>query len=138
MKINGFSNVRDYVNISKLAKLKYQQHKIEQGKTKSNIPETERKKIEKVAKEFEAMFVSEVFKDVQKTIPDDNIINGGQAEKIFKGMLIEQYAKEGVKNDSLGLAKQLVKQIEEIESGKVKKPTHSHKFFKIKKVNIKI
>ncbi len=58
--------------------------------------------IEKAAKEFEGLFLNELFKVMRKTVPDDS--DKGFASKLFTGMLDSEIAKSTAGNAGLGLS----------------------------------
>lgn len=65
----------------------------------------------KVCKEFEAIFIQMMFKEMYKTIPEDGIIEKSNGTKIFEEMYIEEISNEIAKEDSgFGLAKMMYEQ----------------------------
>jgi len=65
------------------------------------------KKLQKVCNEFTAFFVKQMISAMQKTVPKNKLINGGQAEEFFKDMLNYEYAKTMTDSNQLQLAEQL-------------------------------
>ena len=57
--------------------------------------------------DFEAMFISQMMKEMRNTIPKDGLCNGGRAEEIYTAMLDQKYADEVSKNGTLGLGSRL-------------------------------
>lgn len=51
-------------------------------------------------KEFEAIFIQMMFKEMYKTIPDNGLIERSNGTKIFEEMYIEEISKEITKKDS--------------------------------------
>lgn len=65
----------------------------------------------KACKEFEAIFVQMMFKEMYKTIPEDGIIEKDSGSKIFEEMYIEEISKEIVEGDQgFGLADMMYEQ----------------------------
>jgi flagellar protein FlgJ len=65
-------------------------------------------------KEFEAYFVEQVFKEVEKTIPkneEDEDSYASQITDYFKDELIQEYSEQVSDSGSLGLAEQLYEQM---------------------------
>ena len=62
-------------------------------------------------KEFEAIFLQMMFKEMYKTIPDNGLMEKRNGTKIFEEMYIEEISKEIAKEDSgFGLAEMMYKQ----------------------------
>lgn len=60
--------------------------------------------IKQMAEEFESFFLGIVLKSMRDTLPKDGIINGGNAEDIYRSMLDAEYAKEMARQRTTGLA----------------------------------
>lgn len=118
MRIDGANGgIRDYVTISKVAREKAMS--LQKEKTQSTLLHTTVEKTaqsnKKVAKEFEAMFLGEVLKKMQDTVPENELFGGGQAEKVFTDMLMEEYARKTADEGSLGLARNIIDQIDHMD-----------------------
>ncbi len=62
-------------------------------------------------KEFEAIFIQMMFKEMYKTIPDNGLIERSNGTKIFEEMYIEEISKEITKKDSgFGIAEMMYEQ----------------------------
>jgi Rod binding domain-containing protein len=61
------------------------------------------------AKDFEAVFVSEMMSHMFEGIETDPVFGGGQGEDIFRGMLIQEYGKQMAKGPGIGISDQLQK-----------------------------
>ncbi|MCK5684879.1 rod-binding protein [bacterium] len=72
----------------------------------------ERKRLEEVAKQFEAIVINMMMKAMRKTVQKGKLIDGGMGEDIFEGMLDEQYSKSISENSGFGLARILVDQLD--------------------------
>jgi flagellar protein FlgJ len=64
----------------------------------------ERSEIKRVADEFESLFLNLVLKSMRQTVPKSDLINGGNAEDIYKSMLDDEYAKMMAQQRSTGIA----------------------------------
>lgn len=62
------------------------------------------KKLEGVAKDFEAMFVSEMMKPMFEGIKPDSNFGGGKGEEIFQGMMLQEYGKMMAETGQIGIA----------------------------------
>lgn len=68
-------------------------------------------KLEKVAEDFEAIFIGMMFKSMHNSInSDDGIVEKSYARKVFEEMVYDEYAKDLSKRKSLGIADMIIKQ----------------------------
>jgi Rod binding domain-containing protein len=65
------------------------------------------KKLMDVCYQMESIFVGKMLREMRNTIPEEKLIDGGFAEKIFDDMLYDEYALTLSKTSNLGLAKML-------------------------------
>jgi len=65
----------------------------------------------KVAKEFEAMFTSMMFKAMRGTVPENSLLPKNMGEQVFTEMLDNEYAKMNAETGKLGLAALIAKEI---------------------------
>ena len=96
LNFTGMENV----DLTKLDNLK---------KTKAAAKEKE--KLKKACKDFEALFVNQLMKEMRKTVKKSGFIDGGNAEKIFQSMLDEKYAEAIADSGNMGLADMMYRQI---------------------------
>jgi len=68
-----------------------------------------------VAKEFESMFTSMMFKAMRGTVNESSLIRKNMGENIFTEMLDGEYAKMSSESGALGLAALIQKEIERCE-----------------------
>ncbi len=68
-------------------------------------------RIDEVAKDFEAMFVTEMMKPMFAQIKPDPTFGGGKGEEIFQGMMLEEYGKLMAETGQLGIADQVKKEL---------------------------
>jgi len=76
----------------------------EKVKAKGNINVD---KIEKVAEDFEAVFIAEMMKPMFEGIKHDGMFGGGKGEEIFHGMLVQEYGKVMSQTGSVGIAEDI-------------------------------
>lgn len=67
--------------------------------------------IKQVAKQFESIFMHQVFKSMRSTLPKDGLMSGGFGEEMFTDMLDQEYAKLSIANQSMGLADTIADQL---------------------------
>lgn len=62
------------------------------------------KQIEEAAKDFEAMFLSEMLKPMFEGLEPDPVFGGGKGEEVFQGLMVQEYGKTMVEAGGIGLA----------------------------------
>jgi len=67
--------------------------------------------IKTTAKDFEAVFISQMMSHMFKGIKADSMFGGGNGEDMFSSMLVTEYGKEMAKGSGIGIADQLQKAI---------------------------
>jgi flagellar protein FlgJ len=72
---------------------------------------SEQKRLEKTAKELEAVVVSQVFAAMRKTVPDSGLFEKSEADDIFRTMLDDQLARVVADQGPFGLAKSVTKEL---------------------------
>lgn len=70
----------------------------------------EKAAIDKAAKEFEALFLGEMFRHMFSDDPDP-VFGGGNSEKVYQSMLIDEYGKAISKSGGIGIADAVTKQL---------------------------
>ncbi|MDF3818731.1 rod-binding protein [Leptospira sp. 96542] len=70
-----------------------------------------RKKLYDASVEFESVFVKMMLKEMKNSVHKEKLIDGGYAEEIFEDMLYDEHAKNISKNESMGLAEEIYKQM---------------------------
>ena len=63
------------------------------------------------SREFETMFVMEMYKAMRKAIPDGGLFEKSNATEIFQGMLDLELAKETTKGNGMGIAQAMYDQM---------------------------
>ena len=56
------------------------------------------------AKEFESVFLSSMLQPVFDSIDTDGTFGGGQGEKVFRSLLVQEYGKKMTEAGGIGLA----------------------------------
>jgi flagellar protein FlgJ len=57
------------------------------------LPPEQAKKLKQAAEEFEAIFVNLMLKSMRDSVQKSGLLDGGNGEDIFRGMLDQEYAK---------------------------------------------
>lgn len=68
--------------------------------------------IKKAAREFEALFINNLFKVMRESVPKGGLLDGGRGEEIYTSMLDEALSAELAKRGGIGLANIVLKQWE--------------------------
>jgi peptidoglycan hydrolase FlgJ len=66
----------------------------------SVTPESARR----AAEEFEALFISEMLAPVFESLDTGGLFGGGQGEKIYRSMMVQEYGKAIAKAGGIGIA----------------------------------
>ncbi|SMF67887.1 Rod binding protein [Tistlia consotensis] len=74
--------------------------------------------IEKTARDFEGMFLSEMLKPMFEGIKTDGMFGGGQAEDTYRGMLIQEYGKSIAQAGGIGLADEIAQEMLKLQEAK--------------------
>jgi flagellar protein FlgJ len=80
-----------------------------------NAPVPSAKDTKGAAKEFEGMFLSEMLSHMFDGLEVDDQFGGGHGEKMFRGMLVNQYGKMIANGKGIGLSDQIQKTMLEIQ-----------------------
>ncbi|MFZ5353341.1 MAG: rod-binding protein [Bacillota bacterium] len=79
------------------------------------VEEKDEKKLKEACRNFEAIFINMMFKQMKKTVEKANLYGESYAEETFDDMLIDKYSEEISRNNGIGLGdimyKQLIKSI---------------------------
>lgn len=85
------------------------------GSTQSRLPSAgsvnSKEAARKVADEFESMFIAQMLAPMFEPLETDGITGGGSAERAFRPMLVDEYAKEMAKQGGIGLSDQIYAEI---------------------------
>lgn len=68
-----------------------------------NVKDKNLAQIEEAAKEFEAVFMSEMLKPMFEGIKTDSRFGGGKGEEIFRGFMIDEYGKIMAERGDIGI-----------------------------------
>jgi flagellar protein FlgJ len=68
-------------------------------------------KVRDLAKDFESIFLEQMFKSMRASVQKSGLIDGGNAEEIYTSMLDAEYAKQMSQQGSSGLADMIERQL---------------------------
>jgi peptidoglycan hydrolase FlgJ len=62
------------------------------------------KRLDEAAKDFEAVFISEMMKPMFEGLETDTMFGGGQAEEVFRSFMLQEYGKMVAQTERVGIA----------------------------------
>ena len=68
-------------------------------------------KLRKTAQDFEAVFIGQMLKPMFEGIRTDGVFGGGQAEKMYRGLMVEEYGKSIAKSGGVGIADAVMREM---------------------------
>jgi peptidoglycan hydrolase FlgJ len=73
-------------------------------------------KLMKASQQFEAVFLGQLFNEMDKTVERDEMFSGGRGEEMFRSMFYDEIANNtaGDPSTSFGLAKQIYEQMKDL------------------------
>jgi len=76
-----------------------------QGRALPTIPKTaDLNKLRETAQDFEAVFISQMLKPMFEGIETDGPFGGGQAESMWRSLMVDEYGKSIAKSGGIGIA----------------------------------
>lgn len=75
-------------------------------------------KAEAAARDFEAVYISQMLTHMFSGIETDGLFGGGNAENIFRSMMIDEYGKMMAQNGGIGLSNAVQSEIIAMQSDK--------------------
>lgn len=82
--------------------------------TENPALDKELKRLKKATEDFEQIFVNMMLKEMHKNLGESALLDGGDYQKMFKDMLIDERAKELSRNGQFGLAEQMYNQMKDL------------------------
>ena len=70
-----------------------------------------REGVRQVAQEFEALFLAEMLAPVFESADTDGLFGGGESEKIFRSMMVQEYGKAIAQSGGVGIADAVQREI---------------------------
>lgn len=68
-------------------------------------------KVDQVAEEFEAQFISQMLENMFTTVEPNSAFGGGEAEKTYRALLVDEYGKMMVKAGGIGVADHIKREL---------------------------
>lgn len=73
----------------------------------AGMSETEKEGMKRVSKQFESLLVNQMIGEMRKTVGSGGLIPESQAERVFRGMLDQEYSQRISDTGELGLSKMI-------------------------------
>jgi flagellar protein FlgJ len=67
-------------------------------------PASDAQSVRKAAENFETFFLSQTFESMFSDVGTDSMFGGGNGEKIYRSLLLQQYSELTVKRGGVGIA----------------------------------
>ena len=78
-------------------------------------PVFNKQKAEESAQDFEAFFLSRMLESMYEGVSTDGFFGGGQAEKVYRSLLLDEYGKEMAKVGGIGVKDYVMQAILEMQ-----------------------
>lgn len=86
--------------------------------TRPVLPAATQRKMDEAAREFESVFLTQMFETVWQTVPTDGAMGGGMGESIFRSMMVQDIGKQFAQQGGIGLAPYIKAELLKIQEGK--------------------
>ncbi len=81
-------------------------------KNDATDPKTHKlQKLRQSCREFEAIYVNEMYKSMRKSIPESGLFEKDMADTLYQEMLDMEMARETAKGDGMGIGKAMYEQL---------------------------
>ncbi len=87
-----------------------------QSNDKSLVIDKNMQRIEESAREFEAVFISEMMKPMFEGVKPNETFGGGKGEEIFNGIMLQEYGKNIAALDIIGIQSQVKNKLIELQA----------------------
>ncbi len=81
----------------------------------AKMPAADVKQARKTAEDFEAFFLTQTMEQMFSGLEADGMFGGGDAEKIWRSFLLDEYGKQMVKSGGIGLADEVMNYMLEMQ-----------------------
>ena len=80
-----------------------------------NIRAKDKAKIADTAEDFEAFFVTRMMESMYEGVATDGMFGGGNAEKMYRSLLLNEYGKQMAKTGNVGIKDDIMRSIIEMQ-----------------------
>ncbi len=83
-------------------------------KNKATDPdESKLKSLRKSCREFEAIYINEMYKSMRKTVPDSGMFEKNMADTLYQEMMDMEMARQTAAGDGMGIGKSMYEQLKQ-------------------------
>lgn len=80
--------------------------------TPNNVNFSDERRLKKACKDFEAIFITNMLKEMRKSIPKSDLLDSSHASEIYRSMMDQKIAEKIAHGKGLGLGEILSKQLQ--------------------------
>ncbi len=89
-------------------------YRAESIKNKASDPKDPKlKELRSSCREFEAIYINEMYKSMRKTVPDSGLFEKDMADTLYQEMLDMEMARETAAGDGMGIGKAMYEQLKD-------------------------
>jgi len=103
-------NTSNDIKHAKLLQFDSQVKKLSQTATQAERTQPTDQELREVTQEFEALFLHYLMKTMRTTVPQNDLVHGGQSQEIYTDMLDSEIAKAASKR-GIGIGEMLYQQL---------------------------
>lgn len=71
--------------------------------------------VDKVAQDFESLFLSQMLQHVFADVKTDEVFGGGHAEDVYRSLLVDEYGKMITKTGGIGIADHVKRELMKLQ-----------------------
>lgn len=90
--------------------------------TLKNEAEKNLAKVKETAEDFESFFMTKMMESMFEGVKTDGLFGGGNAEKIYRSMLFDEYGKSMSKTGSIGISQDIMDTIIQMQEAQSTQP----------------
>lgn len=79
-------------------------------------PDASQEEIQRIAREFESVFLAEMLAPMFESLDTDGLGGGGMGERMFRPMLVERYAQAIAKSGGVGVADYIIAELNRMQT----------------------
>jgi flagellar protein FlgJ len=80
-------------------------------KAPKKAPGRDPEKLKELAQQFEAVYLQQIFKEMRNTVPEDGLIERGNADDVYTQLQDAEAAKKMAEQGGIGLADLMLQQL---------------------------
>lgn len=81
----------------------------------SSLSSADKAKIAETAEDFEAFFIARTMESMYEGVSTDGMFGGGNAERMYRSLLLNEYGKQMAKTGSIGVKDDIMRSIIEMQ-----------------------